>query len=62
MPDIETTDFLLIAFLISFMSSFGDLVESFLKRTADVKDSGNIFPGHGGMLDRVLIFLFRWML
>ena len=53
MPDIETIDFLIIGLLISFMSSYGDLIESFLKRTADVKDSGNIFPGHGGMLDRV---------
>ena len=53
MPDIETIDFLIIGLLISFMSSCGDLIESFLKRTADVKDSGNIFPGHWGMLDRV---------
>lgn len=54
---IHTKHFLMISLIISIVSIFGDFCESFLKRVADVKDSGNFFPGHGGVLDRVLLFI-----
>jgi phosphatidate cytidylyltransferase len=49
---------LIISFIVSVASIFGDLFESSLKRKAEVKDSGTIFPGHGGMLDRIDGYLF----
>lgn len=56
MPEMRG-NWMVVGFLVSVFAPLGDLVESQLKRTFGVKDSGNIMPGHGGVLDRLDSFI-----
>jgi phosphatidate cytidylyltransferase len=57
-PDLDYLHYLLVGLGVAVAGQIGDLCESYLKRDAGLKDTGNLLPGHGGFLDRFDSLIF----
>tara|TARA_Y100000768_G_scaffold384307_1_gene368095 strand:- start:1097 stop:1741 length:645 start_codon:yes stop_codon:yes gene_type:complete len=58
--NFEIFNLIIFIFLVSSASQFGDIVISYFKRLSNIKDTGKIIPGHGGLLDRIDGMLFAF--
>ena len=55
-----TTEIIVFSFVLSAVSQLGDICISYFKRSSKIKDTGQIIPGHGGLLDRIDGMIFAY--